>query len=134
MAINEQPATWKVVKEYRGERTYDVVTEHDGTTIAYMFRPDSGDDARLIAAARNSYAKHCGPQTVACAESDLLGELLACLWGVSSAYAILMQSNGASKSMNGTDSGYTAAHWVSSRLQYHIDTARLAIAKAKGGA
>ena len=33
-------------------------------------------NARLIAAAVNSYAKHCGERAVECAEADLLGELL----------------------------------------------------------
>ena len=33
-------------------------------------------NARLIVAAVNSYAKHCGERAVECAEADLLGELL----------------------------------------------------------
>ena len=33
-------------------------------------------NARLLAAAFNSYDKHCGPRAVECAEGDLLGELL----------------------------------------------------------
>ena len=36
-------------------------------------------NARLIAAAVNSYAKHCGERAVECAESDLLGDLLDAL-------------------------------------------------------
>ena len=34
-------------------------------------------NARLLAAAYNSYDKHCGPRAVECAEADLLGEALA---------------------------------------------------------
>lgn len=43
---------------------------------------DNGEidpDTRLIAAAVNSYDKHCGPRAVECAEADLLGELLEAL-------------------------------------------------------
>jgi hypothetical protein len=33
-------------------------------------------NARLLAAAYTSYDKHCGPNAIACAEGDLLGEAL----------------------------------------------------------
>lgn len=33
-------------------------------------------NARLITASVNSYAKHCGPNAIQCAEDDLLGEAL----------------------------------------------------------
>src|SRR5436305_13426500 len=38
--------------------------------------PDADNNARMIAAAANSYDKHCGAHAVEYAEADLLGEAL----------------------------------------------------------
>jgi hypothetical protein len=40
---------------------------------------DQQSNARLITASVNSYAKHCGPNAIQCAEDDLLGQALEVL-------------------------------------------------------
>lgn len=46
----------------------------EGKSIAIVY--DGKAHGPLLAAAANSYRKHCGPRAVECAEADLLGELL----------------------------------------------------------
>lgn len=76
--------------EQGGIICYDIACKH-GHRIggahenAYPFDGDpvtveeSGINARLIVAAVNSYARHFGPDAVAAAEEDAMGEMIAAL-------------------------------------------------------
>lgn len=68
-----------------GHRWRAIGTEVQPVPVALVVTDYDHDKAlldansRLLAAAYNSYDKHCGPRAVACAEADLLGEALAAL-------------------------------------------------------
>jgi hypothetical protein len=57
--------------------------EHGTSVVAEICEtsPSGKDegDGRLFVASRNSYAKHCGPNAIQCAEDDLLGQALDAL-------------------------------------------------------
>ena len=67
---------------------YTVGFNDDNFPVAILEIVDHGDratpallaaDTRFVHAAMSSYDKHCGPNAIACAEGDLLGEALAAL-------------------------------------------------------
>ena len=55
------------------------IAGEEGLELPRVPRQEEIANAHLIAAAYNSYDKHCGPNAIACAEGDLLGEALAAL-------------------------------------------------------
>src|SRR3990170_2124869 len=95
MTVNtptHSPAPWIVMYDYDNIRSETIKGRHtiqaaDDYNVARVWELDeilnnpglTEANARLTAAACNSYDKHCGPRAVECAEADLLGELLAAL-------------------------------------------------------
>lgn len=59
---------------------HDLISEKEESHVGKAYDVMEGDggfsNARLLAAAYNSYDKHCGERAVECAEQDLLGELI----------------------------------------------------------
>jgi hypothetical protein len=63
------------------EYPFEAINADGPKTVANIIRSqqtteESRANARLIASAVNSYAKHCGPNAIQCAEDDLLGQAL----------------------------------------------------------
>src|SRR5690554_790156 len=84
------PGPWEAIpaKNEYGEHTISI--RGDGQFIAtmdtvsvdggeYSLPPEAAANARLIAAACNSYNKHFGPRAVEAAEADVLGKALEAL-------------------------------------------------------
>jgi hypothetical protein len=59
---------------YTAERISEKL-ESEGCHISV----DAVEDVLSLSAAVNSYAKHCGPSAIQCAEDDLLGQALEAL-------------------------------------------------------
>ena len=85
-----------------------------------MGREEEKANARLIAAAVNSYDKHCGERAVECAEGDLLGDLLEALEKLVNAADMIAEAD--SKQRQGS----VSIPWG------YINDQREAIRKAKG--
>lgn len=73
------PTPWKIDGQW-------VINTHDDPIAVCKIMDNAGQpggaNADLIAAACNSYDKHCGEHAIECAEEDLLGELLKALVGL----------------------------------------------------
>jgi hypothetical protein len=68
--VKEVPGIGTGIFGWRGTLAVPVAQVHS------PFADVQEANARLIAAACNSYDKHCGKRAIECAEGDLLGELL----------------------------------------------------------
>lgn len=64
-----------------------IVSSPDDVLVGCLDACDTGEtraesNAQIIVASVNSYAKHCGPHAIQCAEDDLLGQALNTLQSV----------------------------------------------------
>ena len=78
MSEKHTPGPWEVVDDPQSTwimaRDLNVAQVYSGLNCPP--EEEAKPNSRLIAAAVNSYDKHCGERAVECAEADLLGELL----------------------------------------------------------